>query len=639
MRRAAPALLMLLAGCALGPGIDPEAVTTTAAPAATSSTIAVDPQTRADAVDVATRFYDAVLNRDGAAIAAMGTDPPPTLQEELDTWAGSIGVEDGSFIVLSSRFTETGAEITVRLTLDLIEVGPWSYETSVRLVGSPDWRTVWSQTALHPSLEPGDVLRVDRSWQPRAAIRAADGTPLAGAEAVKVVGVVPSRIADLDTLTLRLAQLAGIDPQAVRDELANPVVQPDWFVPVGTIKTVVFETVRQELEDLPGVLFRDGSARLPFQDDFAAHLIGTVGPITAEQLDALGFPYGPTDEIGQTGLEERYEEQLAGRPRTSIARVNRFGREIEELFVLDGADPEPVSTTIDLEVQAAVEFALRDVTRPAAVVVIESSTGQIRGIASRPLDDPFDRSILGTYPPGSTFKVVTAVGLLGAGLEPTSPVACPASVTVGGLQIRNAGDFELGEVSLAEAFAASCNTTFAEQASIALGTTELDDLASQFGFDREPDLGVAAAISSFPRPADAAEFASAAIGQGRVTASPVHMASVAAAAATGAWRPPTVLAQPTRAEGLALDTSAVDALQGMTRAVVTDGTGTAAAVDGVAVHGKTGSAEFAEGSSATHAWFIGYWDDYSIAVLIERGGGGGTVAAPIARRVIGDLEQ
>ena len=72
-------------------------------------------------------------------------------------------------------------------------------------------------------------------------------------------------------------------------------------------------------------------ARLPFQEDFTTHLIGTVGPITAEQLEDLGFPYGPTDMVGQTGLEARYEDQLAGRPRTAIVRVNRFGRILENL--------------------------------------------------------------------------------------------------------------------------------------------------------------------------------------------------------------------------------------------------------------------------------------------------------------------
>jgi cell division protein FtsI/penicillin-binding protein 2 len=629
-------MALLVAGCALSEGVDPDLATTTTI-AAPTPTIAVDEATRQAAIETATTFYDAVLRRDAATVASIGTDPPATLQDDLDAWAGSIGLEAGSFIVISSAFTETTAEVTVRLTLDLVEVGPWSYETSVSLVGGPDWSTIWAPSTLYPTLDPGDVLRVDRAWLPRASILAADGTPLAGAEAVKVVGVVPSRIEDLEALTLQLAQLAGIDPAVVIEELANPIVQPDWFVPVGTIKSVVYQTVGADLESIPGVLLRDGSARLPRQEDFASHLIGTVGPITAEQLETLGFPYGPTDTVGQTGLEARYEDQLAGRPRTAIVRVNRFGRIIEEVYVIDAEPPEDLPTTIDIEIQAAAEFALRDVTRPAAIVVIESATGQVRAAASRPIDE-FDRAVLGTYPPGSTFKVVTATALLESGFESGSEVECPAESRLGGLEIGNAGTTDLGTTTLTAAFAASCNTTFATLATTELSGATLTEAAEMFGFNRDPDLGIPAATSTFPVPVDTAELASAAIGQARIEASPLHMASVAAAAATGVWRPPTVIAGPTRPPGIELDRTAIDALQRLTRAVITEGTGTAAAVDGIAVHGKTGSAEFSE-NAPTHAWFIGYWDDLAIAVLVERGGGGGAVAAPLARRVIGDLQN
>jgi cell division protein FtsI/penicillin-binding protein 2 len=637
MRHLIIGLALLLSSCAVSEGVDPDATTTsTVAP---TSSIAVDESTRAAAIAVATQFYDAVLTGDGAAIAELGTDPPADLQEVLDRWAGAIGYSNGSFIVLRSTFGETSAEVTVRLTLDLVEVGPWSYETAVELVGGDEsWATVWKPSALHPSLEAGDALRVDRSWLPRASILAADGTPIAGAEAVKIVGVVPARIDDLDSLTLELARLAGIDPAVVRTELANPVVQPDWFVPVGTVKSAVYATVGAELEALNGVLLRDGSARLPFRDDFASHLIGEVGPITAEQLEELGFPYGPTDTVGRGGLEERYEDQLAGRPRTAIVRVNRFGRVIEEVFTLDAREPVDLATTIDIEMQTAAEFALRDVTRPAAVVLLEASTGQVRALATRPIDDAFNRAILGTYPPGSTFKIITATALLAAGLTPSTDVACPTSVTLGGLSISNAGDFEIESASLLDAFAASCNTTFAELATARLSSQSLAAMAADFGFGTTPDLGVSSAESVFPVASDIAELASAAIGQGRIAVSPIHMASVAAAAATGVWRPPTVIAKATRSEGIAIDAEAIAALQSMTRAVITGGTGTTASVDGVIVHGKTGSAEFTDSANApTHAWFVGYWDDLAIAVLVERAGGGGAVAAPIARRIIGDL--
>ena len=637
MRPLLVTLALVLSACAAGTGIDPDADTTTR-PVATSSTIVVAEETRLAAVETAGRFYDAVLARDGFAIASLGTDPPATIQRELDDWASAIGLAGGSFIVIGNRFTETTAEITVRLTLDLIEVGPWSYETTVTLVGGSPWTSIWSTATLYPSLEPGDTLRVDRAWLPRASILAADGTPLAGVEEIKVVGVVPSRIDDLDALKSELARLAGIDPATVAEELGRPAVQPDWFVPVGHIKLVVYATVGEELEALHGVIIRDGSDRLPYRNDFAGHLIGSVGPITADQLDRLGFPYGPTDVVGQTGIEAEYESQLSGRPRTAIVRINKFGRNVEDLFVIEPATPQDVLTTIDITVQTAIEQALRDMAFPAAVVVIESATSQVRGIASWPPSDGFNRAVLGTYPPGSTFKVVTATGLLQNGFTTATEVECPSGVTLGGRSIRNAGDSDLGTIVFAAAFAASCNTTFAAAAVDALTAATLEETAATFGFGVEPDLGIPSAISSFPRPLDTAELATASIGQGRVLASPIHMASVAGAIAVGTWRPPTVIARAIRAEGIELERSAMSSLDAMMLEVVRSGTGTNAAVAGVGVRGKTGSAEFGDGDDPeTHAWFIGYWDDLAIAIVVEGGGGGGSVAAPIAQKVIAAL--
>ena len=639
MRRTLAALALFLSGCAPGTGVDPYAeigTTTTATP----STIAVSEATRLEAVEVAGRFYDAVLDRDGFAIAELGTDPPATVQGELDDWASAIGLLGGSFIVTKSQFTETTAAITVRLSLDLVEVGPWSYETTLVLVGGPPWTSIWTTTALHPSLEPGDALRVDRAWLPRASIRAADGTALAGVESVKVVGVVPSRIENLEQLKSELARLGGIDPAVVEEELGRPAVQPDWFIPVGNLKLVVYASVGEEIGALPGVIVRDGSERVPFRDNFAHHLVGSVGPITADQLDLLGFPYGPTDVVGQTGIEAEYESQLAGRPRTAIVRVNKFGRVAEDLFVIETQAPVDVVTTIDIDVQTAIAQAMRDTAFPTAIVVVESATAQVRGIASGPSADGFDRAILGTYPPGSTFKVITATALLENGYSAVTAVECPSEVILGGRSINNAGDLDLGRIGLTQAFAVSCNTAFAASAIDALTPRLLQEVAASFGFGTEPDLGVPSASSSFPVPGDIAELAAAAIGQGRALASPVHMASVAGAVAAGAWRPPTLITQPTRSGGLGLERSTVSSLRDMMRAVITSGTGTNAAVPGVSVFGKTGSAEFGGGDDPdTHAWFIGYWDDLAIAVVVEGGGGGGSVAAPIAQRIIADLTR
>jgi cell division protein FtsI/penicillin-binding protein 2 len=144
---------------------------------------------------------------------------------------------------------------------------------------------------------------------------------------------------------------------------------------------------------------------------------------------------------------------------------------------------------------------------------------------------------------------------------------------------------------------------------------------------------VPASSASFPVPADDADRAAAAIGQGRVLASPLHQATVAAAAASGVWRSPRILPDSETIQTFELEEGVSASLDSMMLRVVSIGTGTAAAVPGQEIHGKTGTAEYAT-EGETHAWFIGYWDDYAFAVIVEGGGFGGEVAAPIAADLV-----
>jgi cell division protein FtsI/penicillin-binding protein 2 len=291
-----------------------------------------------------------------------------------------------------------------------------------------------------------------------------------------------------------------------------------------------------------------------------------------------------------------------------------------------------VRTTLSVDKQMAAEKALADVELPAALVAIDAETGQIRAIASRPLDG-FSRATMGLYPPGSTFKVITAFGLLTEGYLPADTVACPPTVTIGGRDFHNAGETDLGEVALSRAFSSSCNTTFASLAVGDLGAEGLGDAAAHFGFGTGHSITLDSADSLFPDPLEDADVAAAAIGQGGVQVTPLHQASVAAAVAAAAWHQPTLLEANDPGAPIPLDQTVVESLRRMMRLVVTEGTGTAADVAGEQVSGKTGSAEWSE-SEPTHAWFIGYWDGLGFAVIVESGGAGGAVAAPIAAAFI-----
>ncbi len=285
-----------------------------------------------------------------------------------------------------------------------------------------------------------------------------------------------------------------------------------------------------------------------------------------------------------------------------------------------------------------MENALAGVATPAAAVVVDSK-GNIRAAASRPIDE-FNRAFAGSYPPGSTFKIVSTSALLDAGTTPETPLDCPETLNAGGRVFKNFESSSLGTVPFLTAFAESCNTAFIN-ATTDMPAADLVTAAQRCGFNAEYSVGLTTEGGSFPPPADDAEKAAATIGQGRVLASPLHMATVAAAVIDGSWEPPVLLPDvppddpPTPTE---LSQVAKDTLPVLMRRVITDGSGRAAAVPGADIAGKTGTAEFGTGDPLpTHAWFVGFKGDLAVAVLLEGGGVGGRDAAPVAGRIFAAL--
>ena len=384
--------------------------------------------------------------------------------------------------------------------------------------------------------------------------------------------------------------------------------------------------------------------RFAVADNFAVHVLGGVGEITAERLAQLGAPYAVGDTVGLSGLESVYERRLAGRPGGALDIDDHDGTFVRNLRRYAGTDPQPVQVTLDPATQIAAQQALSDITQPAALVALDATTGQLRAVVSLPDDQAFDRALDGRYPPGSTFKVVTTAALLDAGDTPETPTSCPPTVTVGGRQFTNFEGEATDTLPLHQAFAISCNTAFIGLAT-QLPPGALAKAATAFGFGTKFQLPLPSAGATFPTPADAAELAAAAIGQGRITASPLHLATVAGTVASGQWKPPVLVLQPrpspkpsSSATRPPLATSVTDALRSLMTEVVTSGTGQGAAVAGQPVAGKTGTAEFGTGDPpSTHAWFIGYRGNLAFAVLVENGGVGGEVAAPIAGRFLSAL--
>lgn len=561
-----------------------------------------------------------------------GTD----VAAEQERWRRALGVEASRFEVLETKPSprEDAAHVTFRAVHRLRGLGEWEVRSTlpfVRVEGR--WRLLWTPAVLHPDAQPGDGFARTRTWAPRAPLLDAEGAPLTLPGEVIRIGLEPRKVADREAVLAALQGQLGVDPARVRAALEAPGLQPTAFLPVIDVRPERYQRVRGALAPLPGVFFRRVPARLSPAEGWAAHTLGRVGEATAELLQALGAPYLPGDVVGLSGLERALERTLAGSPSGEV-RLVRQGEGPRVLHRFEGQEGVAVRTTLRRSAQAAAEAALEGVAQPAALVAVDVQTGDVVAVASRPLGEGLNRALQGRYPPGSTFKVVTAEALLAAGLTPASPAACPAEVVAGGKRFKNFEGEVLGSSTLRQAFAHSCNTSFVL---LAQGLPEgaLAAAAARFGFGADVLLGLPAPTADFPPPQDAAELAAAAIGQGRVLATPLHMASVAAAAASGAWRPPHLMAgaatppESTRP----LTAGAEGGLRALMRAVVTEGSGRSAAADVPGLMGKTGTAEFGKAQPPqTHAWFVGVHGGLAFAVLVEGGGVGGRVAVPLAAR-------
>lgn len=524
-----------------------------------------------------------------------------------------------------------GGTATLRVTQVLGPVGEWTYETRVRVAGGLLRSSVeWGPSLLHPALEPGLELRRHREWPERAHVLG-HGGPLTADGTLVAVGLEPQRITDREETIAALTEELDLEGEDIVRELEQPWVEPHHFVPLVRLREEPYQERRPDLAPIPGVVFRREPARLTPTEGFARHVLGRTREVTAERLAELGPPYATGDVVGLSGLELAFERRLAGTPAVEIRVVDASGEVVDVLESFPARDPEPLLTTIDPDVQAAAEEALAEVDAPAGLVAVDATGGEVRAVASRPLDEPFNRALAGRYPPGSTFKVVTAAAALSAGMAPERTIPCPEEITVG-RPFRNAEGRALGDITLRTAFVESCNTAFVRIAE-EVGAEDLASAAERFGFGATYELPLPAAGGRFPDPADTAELAAAGIGQGRVEASPLHMASVAAAVAEATWHPPKLLPRDDEGSPRSIDPDIAVVLRDWMRGVVREGTGTAAAAPGAGVAGKTGTAEFGTGDErGEHAWFVGFSGSLAFAVLVEGGGSGGEVAAPIAAR-------
>jgi penicillin-binding protein A len=389
----------------------------------------------------------------------------------------------------------------------------------------------------------------------------------------------------------------------------------------------------------------------------ASAVVGEVGPVPAARrarLAAQGVP--PSATVGVSGLELALDEQLRGSPGGELLARAGPGRE----RVLAAATPHPaaaVRTTVSAPIQRAAVAALGG--QLGGVVAIAPATGQLLAVAGLGLDS--------VQPPGSTFKMVTVTGVLAAGIaDPRTTFPYATHATLDGARLDNANGEECGG-SLELAFAVSCNSVFAPLG-VKLGAARLVATAEAYGFNQPPPV-TGAATSTIP-PASQIQgeldVGSTAIGQGRVLASALQMALVAATIGDSGSRPqPTFTPGPPAPRVPVASAAVARTVRHLMIAVVREGTGTSAAIPGVTVAGKTGTAELktttgcspagesgsgsagepgqqgcgaASEASSTDAWFAAFapaiHPRIAVGVLMVKDGAGGATAAPVAREVL-----
>lgn len=516
---------------------------------------------------------------------------------------------------------------------------PWTYDTYVEL--SPDdggWTVMWRQGIVVEGLGKDEVLDATTIPATRGEILGAEGAVLVTERPVLRFGIDRVRVsaAKAPGSARALAQLVGVDVapyvQAVRAAGDRAFVEAISFR-----KAEVPGDVLAAYDDIPGAVALADEISLAPTREFAAPILGRVGPVTAEMIEADPDRYRVGDIAGTSGLQARYDEQLGGSPGRLVEAVSETDPgPARDLFRIQETDGERLELTLDPQLQTTAEGLLADISSASALVAIRPSDGAILTAANGPGTEGQNFATYGQFPPGSTFKIVSSLALLRAGLAPDSTVSCPPTLTVDGKEFGNYSDYPssaTGDIPLRTAVAESCNTAFIG-ARDELGDGDLADAAASLGLGVDHDLGFPAYFGSVEPPASETEAAADLIGQGTILASPMAMAAVIGSVQEGALVVPRLVRQVDVSDHdhTALTDAEAAQLREMLRGVVTDGSGSQLAdVPGEPVIAKTGTAEFvgASGDVLTHAWMVAAQGDLAVAVFVQVGESGSRTAGPI----------
>lgn len=539
---------------------------------------------------------------------------------------------------------------------------------------------------------------------PRGMIFDRNGVPLAGNEQNYRIVVVREDAGDVDETLARLARLVPLTPEEI-ERARTEILRRSPFVPVTIADRLSWADVAEVAVNapaLPGVNPEVGLSRsYPLGHDFA-HVAGYVGPVSERDLELRESPDPllqiPGFQIGKTGVENKLEDLLRGKAGTRRIEVNAVGRVMRELDRIEGQPGADVQLTVDAGLQNFVQARLG--TESAAAVVMDLATGDILADGSAPAFDPnsfvrgisspdyrallenkyrplANKSVQDVYPPGSTFKMITALAALEDGVvTPEDTVYCPGHKEVGGRRFhcwRRGGH---GQVDLLNSISQSCDVYYYDIAE-RVGIEKIAAMAERLGLGVRPDLPLSAISGglnpdkSWKRVNRGADWVigdtlNAGIGQGYVLSSPMQLAIMTARLATGRAISPRLIKSIDGVEQPIVDGGPLGLDEGYLRLTLRgmylatnhrQGTAFASRIEtpDMKMAGKTGTSqvrtitteERAQGvfrnedlpwERRDHALYVGFapYENPRIAcsVVVEHGGGGSTTAAPIARDIM-----
>ena len=577
------------------------------------------------------------------------------------------GIEIQNMAVEIIAYDEEQLTVTYQTSFDTV-AGEISFENEAFfLEGEDGYKLVWDNSLIFPNLASTDKVRVSTTQANRGEILDRNGRVLAGKGTASSVGIVPGKLENREEAIAKIAELLETTPEVIEKKLSAQWVKDDSFVPIKTIprveeiellkvepnEDVLKEKERHEsLLAIPGVMISDVEVREYPLGEAAAHLVGYVQSVTAEDLEEhAGEGYTANSVIGRSGMEGLFEKELKGQNGCRIYIVNSEGKEKEELACILVQHGQDIKLTIDASLQIALYEQFQE--DKSCSVAMNPYTGEVLALVSTPsydnndfimglsseqwiaLNDDEDKPMYNRFRqvwcPGSTFKPVTAaVGLESGAIDPNEDygnvgLSWQKDASWGSYYVTTLHAYE--PVILENALIYSDNIYFAK-AALKIGYEEMESSLTQLGFNAELPFEIKMAKSQYSNSESIEteiQLADSGYGQGQVLVNPLHLACIYSAFCNegNIIKPYLVYQNEVSAEywisGAFSSETASRVLEG-TKKVVNDshGTGYAAHRDDIVLAGKTGTAEIKASKDDTSGTELGWFAVFTAEKTVER---------------------